>query len=169
MSKQKRVKRTKPENTASPVPNLGRHEAQCSICAHAQVEDIERAFITWASPTAMAKRYGVSRDSIYRHAHAKELTGKRGRNLHAALEQIIERAGEVEVTAPAVVAAVQAYAKINSRGQWIERSESVNLNALFEKMSVAELDSYAKDGTLPSWFESAVGATQSNSREEVSR
>jgi hypothetical protein len=50
-------------------------------------------------------------------------------------QKIIERAGEVDVTAPAVVAAVQAYSTINTGGQWIDRSEHVELNDLFEKKS----------------------------------
>jgi len=51
-----------------------------------------------------------------------------------------------------VVAAVQAYSKINAQGQWIERSESVNLHALFDRMTTAELEAYAQDGRLPQWF-----------------
>jgi hypothetical protein len=35
-----------------------------------------------------------------------------------------------EVTASAVVAAVQAYSKINAAGQWIDRNEQVSLNDL---------------------------------------
>ena len=50
---------------------------------------------------------------------------KRQRNIRAALERIIEKADEVEVTAAVIVAAVQAYSKINAAGQWIERSETV--------------------------------------------
>lgn len=37
-------------------------------------------------------------------------------------------------------------------GQWIKRSETVDLNQVFERMSREELDRYAKDGTLPDWF-----------------
>lgn len=37
-------------------------------------------------------------------------------------------------------------------GQWVKRSETVDLNQLFERMSREELDRYAKDGTLPDWF-----------------
>jgi hypothetical protein len=43
--------------------------------------------------------------------------------VRAALERIIERAGDVQVTASAVVAAVEAYAKNNASGQWIGRIE----------------------------------------------
>jgi hypothetical protein len=59
---------------------------------------------------------------VYRHAHAFGLFEKRKRIVRAALERIIEKAGEVEVTASAVVGALQAYAKINANGQWVDQS-----------------------------------------------
>jgi hypothetical protein len=62
--------------------------------------------------------------------------------------------GDVDVTASAVVAAVQALQqKINSAGQWIDRTEQVSLNDLFDRMSTQELEEYAQHGTLPKWFE----------------
>ena len=123
------------------------------------------AFVAWESPTKIAEEYGLAdRTTIYRHAHALGLVAKRRRNIRAALEKIIEKAGEVEATSAAVVAAVQAYAKINTQGQWIDRSEHVNLNELFERMSREELETYAKDGTLPGWFEELAGATGVDSR-----
>jgi len=143
----------------------GRHESQCRICAHPKRDEIEEAFITWSSLAQIAKKYSVSRDGVYRHAHVFGLTGQRRRNIRAALERIIEKAGEVEVNAAAVVSAASAYARINSRGEWVERTETVNLNAIFERMSLAELEAYAKDGVLPSWFTEAVGATASDSQE----
>jgi hypothetical protein len=64
---------------------------------------IESDFISWRSPAAIAQDYGLAdRTSVYRHAHALGLFPKRQRNVRAALEKIIERAGEVDVTAPAV-------------------------------------------------------------------
>ena len=105
------------------TPNRGRHEAECRICRHNKRDDIERAFINWRSPAHIAEEYGLTdRSTVYRHAHAFDLFEKRKRNVRAALEAIIERAHEVEVTASVVVAAVQAYAKINDAGKWIERS-----------------------------------------------
>jgi len=95
--------------------NLGRHKRNCTICAHPQCEEIERDFTNWKSPTAIATEYGLAdRTTVYRHAHALDLFIKRGRNVRAALEKIIERVGEVDVTAAAVVAAIQAHAKINA-------------------------------------------------------
>jgi hypothetical protein len=144
-------------NQSDKPVNLGRHRRNCSICAHAQRETIEGDFVAWRSPAAIATEYDLAdRSSVYRHAHAAGLFTKRRRNIRAALERIIEQAGEVEVTASAVVAAVQAYSKINAAGQWIDRTEQVSLNDLFDRMSTQELEEYAKSGTLPKWFEAAT-------------
>ena len=145
--------------------NPARHEAKCSICLHLQREEIEAAFVDWLSPTRIAAAYKISRDSVYRHAAALGLLPRRQKNIRRALEKIIEQAGEVEVNATAVVSAIQAYAKINAQGQWIDRSETVNLNELFDRMTQAELERYAQDGTLPAWFHETAGtsrATQDN-------
>jgi hypothetical protein len=140
----------------SPV-NQGRHEAQCSICKHAQREEIEHEFLTWASPHKIAKAFGVCRDSIYRHARAFDLLEPRRRNVRCALERIIERAGDVRVNANAIVSAVAAYSKLNANGQWIDRRETVNLNDLFLRMTEAEMRRYASKGELPEWFSATVG------------
>jgi hypothetical protein len=104
---------------------------------------------------------------------------KRRRNVRAALENIIEKAGDVEVSATAVVSAVAAYAKINANGQWIERSEHISLNELFDRMTPQEMENYAANGTVltwfeqemenyaangtvPTWFERTLGATPTN-------
>jgi len=114
--------------------------------------------VNWLSPLRIGEQYGVSPDGMYRHARALDLTEKRRRNVRAALERIIEKAGEVDVNAAAIVSAVGTYARINNRGEFVERTETVNLNALFKGMTVAELDAYATNGTLPGWFEGLVGA-----------
>lgn len=141
------------------------------ICSHEKYREIETAFVNWESPAAITSEYGLAdRTSVYRHAHALGLFKQRKRNVRAALERIIEKSGEVEVTASAVVAAIQAYAKINAQGQWIERSEHVNLNELFERMSKDELEAYARDGKLPDWFTETVSvpvATAADDREEA--
>jgi hypothetical protein len=66
-----------------------------------------------------------------------------------------------------VVAAVQAYSRITDNGRWIERTETVNLNELFERMTVEELESYAKLGTLPGWFPVAPVATGKDGQERA--
>ena len=132
--------------------SLARHSSKCSLCAHVQREEIEQEFVNWTSPTRIATAHEISRDSVYRHAWAVGLIARRQKNVRSALEKIIEHAGEVEVNASSVVAAVAAYARINAAGQWVERSETVNLNELFDRMTRDELEKYAQDGTLPKWF-----------------
>jgi hypothetical protein len=149
-----------PERNPNAAASLGRHKRMCSVCRHEQREEIESAFIGWRSAASIAEEHGLTdRASIYRHAHALGLFEKRRRNIRAALERIIEKAGEVDVTASAVVAAVQAYAKINATGEWIDRTETVSMNDLFERMSTDELESYAQSGALPGWFRATVGVS----------
>ena len=150
--------------TINPI-SLGRHSRNCTVCTHEYREAIEREFVNWTGPKANARGFGLDRASVYRHAHAFGLFANRQRNIRAALEKIIEKAGEVEVTSAAVVAAVQAYAKINAAGQWVDRSEHLNLNELFDRMTVEELETYARQGVLPEWFSQNVGATLKQSRE----
>ena len=147
---------------------MGRHAAECKICAHADRSEIEREFVNWGGANRIAAAYCVSRDAVYRHAHALDLFRKRQLNIRAALEKIIERAGEVDVNAASVVAAVAACAKINGRGGWIQCAETLNLNDLFERMTAPEVEGYAADGVLPSRFETTVGATASSSEREPS-
>lgn len=73
--------------------NRGRHEHQCRICSHPKRDEIEQAFISWVSPAQIAKKHSVSRDGVYRHAHVFGLIGQRRRNIRAALERIIQKAG----------------------------------------------------------------------------
>jgi hypothetical protein len=154
--------------TSDSVVSLGRHKRTCSVCAHKQREEVEDAFVSWRSPAAIAEEFGLSdRASVYRHAHALGLFEKRRRNIRAALERIIEKAGEVDVTASAVVAAVQSYAKINAAGEWIDRTETVSMNDLFDRMSTQELEAYAQTGALPNWFRATVGATDGDSQPKL--
>jgi hypothetical protein len=150
------------EHQRKPI-NLGRHAAECKVCAHPDRDEIERDFVNWQSAAEIAKDYKLgNRKSIYRHAHALDLFSKRSRNIRAALEKIIERAGEVQVNAGAVVSAVAAYVRINAQGQWIERSEHVHLNQLFDRMTPEELKEYARDGKLPDWFTELTQGGTSN-------
>jgi hypothetical protein len=133
-------------------PNPGRHRTICKVCNHDKRDEIEQDWIGWGNTTRIAEDYGLTRDSLYRHAHACGLFEKRRQNVRKALERIIEQAETVEVNASAVVSAIQAFAKINDAGKWIERSENVNLTELFDKMSTQELEHYAQSGKLPNWF-----------------
>jgi len=145
-----------------------RHARDCKICNHKDREVIEAEFVGWADVTELAKEYQLSRNSIYRHAEMMGLREKRRVNIRAALERIIEKAGSVQVTAAAVVTAVQALAKINAQGEWVERVEHVDLRAVFDRMSRDEMDAYAREGKLPAWVgEFLSGATRVQANEEA--
>ena len=157
------MKKEKPEPRAV---SIVRHRTNCSVCAHERHDEIDRDFVAWHSPIAIATEYGLSdRRVVYRHAHALGLFPKRDRNIRAALAHIIEKSGDVDVTAAAVVAAIQAYAKINAQGLWVDRSEHVNMNELFDRMSKDELEKYARDGELPGWFTQTASVTACNTQE----
>jgi hypothetical protein len=158
--------RTRKAARANKQSSQARHERDCKICHHPKREEIEREWTRWGDTTTLAAQYRLSRDSIYRHAHATGLFTKRQRNIRAALEQIIEKVSQVEVTAPAVVSAIHAYAKINAQGQWIERVERVDMRAVFDRMTREELDVYARTGELPTWSREFSGATRFESTEE---
>jgi hypothetical protein len=145
---------------AAQQSRLARHQRECRICKHPQREEIKEDFVSWTAPVKLAKQYRVNERALYRHAHALGLFPKRDRNIRAALSQIIEKAGRVRVTGPTIVAAIAVLSKINANGQWIDRRETVSLNSLFDKMSQRELERYARDGTLPQWFENTVRVKQ---------
>ena len=78
-----------------------------NVCLRAEIEE---DFLNWVGPGRIARRYRISRDAIYRHAHAVRLMERRQRNIRAALERIIEHADKVKPNASAVVSAATAYA-----------------------------------------------------------
>jgi hypothetical protein len=58
--------------------------------------------------------------AIYRHAHAAGLFKRRRRTFRCALEHILERSDEVNLTAAGFVTAIRAYASLNDAGDWTE-------------------------------------------------
>jgi hypothetical protein len=145
--------------------NLGRHQAQCTICKSPNRQEIEEMWIDWVHASHIASVYNVSRDAQYRHAHALDLFGKRKKNITRALEQIIERVGEVSPSGSAIVSAIQLYTKINSTGQRSEQAQSTNPMELFGRMSPEERELFARDGSLPEWYSRAKGATPSDGQD----
>ncbi|MGA2608317.1 MAG: hypothetical protein ABSH01_12780 [Terriglobia bacterium] len=146
--------------------NLGRHQAQCSICLSSYRQQIDELFVDWASPSLIAEQYnGLSRDSLYRHAHACDLFSKRKKNIGMALEKIIERVDNLPMAGSQVVSAIQTYVKLNSPGKGTEWAKGTNPKELFERMSKEEREGFARDGSLPDWFSNGIGATLSDSQE----
>jgi len=48
----------------------------------------------------------------------------------------------------------------------VDRVERVDLNAMFDRMTADELETYAQNGTLPDWFTAIVDATPSDGQED---
>lgn len=101
--------------------NLARHAAKCRLCNHPSRAAIEFDFLNWRNPFDLVKSYNLrSLSTIYRHAHATGLLGRRRLNLRFALERIVERVGEVPVTASGVIRCVRAITRINDAGEWVD-------------------------------------------------
>ena len=159
-------KELKDKDKESGNVNLGRHQAQCSICLSSYRQQIDELFIDWVSPHLIVKQYSpISRNSLYRHAHACDLFSKRKKNIGMAIEKIIERVDIMPMTGSQVVAAIQAYVKLNSPGKGTGQAQGTNPKELFGRMSKAEREAFVRDGSLPDWFSNGTGAIPSNSQE----
>jgi hypothetical protein len=141
---------------------IARHSRDCRVCNHPQRERIEEDFVAWESPSRIIKQYRIkSRNTLYLHARAFDLLAERNRNLGEALARIVEKGANCRVTAGVVVAAATLLSRLNGRGQMVSRTESESLNTLFDRMSAAEMETYATTGKLPSWFEQELRGTNS--------
>ena len=105
--------------------SLSRHERKCSVCEHEDRAAIEEEFLRWYSPEYIARDHDLPRVSaIYRHAHAFGLFDRRRRTLRFALEPIIEQADSVQADASTVIRAIRTYARLDSRGNLLDRAPS---------------------------------------------
>jgi len=113
-------------NSAAYSPSLERHRRKCSVCKHAERDAIEEAFLHWISPDFITEEFKLPDwSSLYRHAHATGLFAQRRRNVRFALEEVIERSVEVEITAAGLVRVVRAYASLTDTGEWVEPASRV--------------------------------------------
>lgn len=111
---------------ASHASHLSHHQRKCAICRHPERETIEEMFVHWHSSSSIHRRFMLSdRSTIYDHAHATGLFAKRRRNLRYALEHMIERADECNISSHGIVAAIKAYASLTVSGEWIEPARRV--------------------------------------------
>src|SRR5271156_816718 len=118
-----RARRTKKAAHGAPerptAAYKSRHARKCSVCNHPDLEFINDDYLRWRSPEKIARDYRIAHHSaVYRHAAATGLRRERRANLRATLENFIERADSVRVTADSVIRAAQIYAQINDDGQW---------------------------------------------------
>jgi len=106
----------------SSPPDFSRHARRCVVCAHPDRDAIEGDFIRWASPTQIARTYGIAdRASVYRHAHSTNLFERRRREVPRVLENILEN---VEHCPPerydTIIRAARLYTRLDNSGAWVE-------------------------------------------------
>lgn len=137
-----------------------RHSRNCTICNSHWRHEMERAFVDWEAPVKIARKYRVQRSSLYLHAHALGLMEKRNSNVKAALARLIERSGNVQPNATALVSACVALSKLNEAGKTVERFVNTSdLDGIFDAMTRAELQAYAERGEVPERLRESLIAT----------
>jgi len=139
-----------PEDKKDGRVNLGRHQAQCSICQSSCREAIDELFVDWTSPDELVKKYtSLSRDAIYRHAHAYSLFDQRRKNMGRALEKIIERLDWTSTTGSDILSAIKMLMKMESPKQAEDPAHENNQNKLIARRSPAESAASTPDAALP--------------------
>jgi len=145
--------------------NLGRHAAQCSICNHPYRQDIEERWLEWRSADKIAVDYRVSRDSVYRHAHATGLYDKRRQNLITAAERIVERWEFTFYNGSTILGAIKLLWQMLGVGRRVEAGQEPDAKTLFRQMSKGEGEAHAQDGSVPESSSTASAATPNDSHE----
>jgi hypothetical protein len=142
---------TSPSSGSPDAPDPNRHQRKCELCHHPDREAIEEEFVHWHEPYAIGRRYSVSKQSIYRHAHAAGLIAHRRENTRSILERILEQAAgtATRVTGQTVINALRAYTCLTDDGRWVEPPSHVVFSTsrpLAHLPHPAEADLLAKAG-----------------------
>lgn len=155
----------------SKASKLERHMKQCSVCKSDDRREIDRMFINFNSPDKIVQRFTqFSRDAVYRHVQAIGLNEKKSRNVKHALAQLLDTAVDkldsIPMTMQGFVAAAQALAKINARGEWVDRIETFDKFQMFERMTESEAEAYLNEGKLPEWAAAFASEGATNIQDE---
>jgi hypothetical protein len=120
--KRRRTAARKPKHQAAPPREsaLERHQRKCVICSHAERETIDEQFLNWHSPMRIAIHYDLEVRGLFRHAHATGLYTSRQANLRSALDRVLERADQANISADGIVRTVRAYTCLTRDNRWVE-------------------------------------------------
>jgi len=66
------------------------HRMQCKVCLHKDLAEIEQVYHTWMPITHIAKKYGLSYDSLERHVRTFGLQDRRNRNMAGLIDRLID-------------------------------------------------------------------------------
>jgi hypothetical protein len=141
--------------------NRGRHEAQCSICRHPHRQEIEEAWVGWGNTGHIAKEFDITRDSIYRHAHATGLFAKRQANFKMIHEKILERVDWIQIEGSGFTSILKEYVKIISAEKESQDARPSDPKAL-QPDETQQLEVPTPDGSLAN----LVGEAESPSSKE---
>lgn len=142
-----------------PKTDPWRHTSRCAVCRHKSRAEIETLFREWKPQTEIAKRYGVDRQAVYRHARAFGLFEKRSNNVRSILSAVIERGGaqlaRSSVSPAVTVAAAVALSKLDASGRTVDFIQNAEdkIGALLAdpRWTRGEMEAFADTGVLPSW------------------
>jgi hypothetical protein len=109
-----------------PSASLRRHQSQCSVCSHPERQTIEEEWVNWGSTTILAEKYRLSRDGIYRHAHALGLFRERQKRIKLLYEKVLERLDTVKFSGSDLVKVLKEYTALCGRE---EAAQATNLPA----------------------------------------
>jgi hypothetical protein len=102
--------------------SIDRHQRKCTVCHHPPRKEIEQEYLRWRSPAAIAREYGLTGPTtIYRHVHATGIFARRRARLRLALDPLVERVTEVNVTVREILSAIKTSANLNNARKWIGR------------------------------------------------
>ena len=120
--KRRRAASRKPKRQAAPPPEsaLKRHQRKCIICSHAERESIEEQFVNWHGPMRISIHYDLEIRGLFRHAHATGLYTSRQQNIRSALDRVLERADQANISADGIVRTVRAYTCLTADNHWVE-------------------------------------------------
>ena len=81
------------EGASSPAGRgYASHAANCSVCRHESVDEIEALYVGWAPPAAITEAFQLRRGALRRHVAAMGLDAGRRGNASAVLGDLLERA-----------------------------------------------------------------------------
>lgn len=137
--------------------NLGRHKAQCSICKHPNCKEIEDAWVGWGYTVQIAREFGVSRDSIYRHARALNLFAKREANDKVICEKVLERVDWTQFTGSNYISILKLHREIRLAEKKAEAERASDAKTL-QPDTTQQLDDPIPDGSLANLVEETESA-----------
>ena len=79
------------------------HAARCSVCRHAERDEIEALYLAWLDPRKIALAFQVPLGSIQLHAARLGLDAQRADDVETALGRLVERAMRKLVEADAEI------------------------------------------------------------------